>query len=156
MQWFLRAVCVGYLVFLSMLLLTPDPARLIGVQGRLPWVLETLRCAAHAISFAVLAVLALTPRWPVPRWSIVATMVVYGGMTEILQHFVPPRTPRWTDWFQDLGGIAIGMASCWVAAVLVGVLTRRPVGQELLTPGSSDDWEALQAAVRSPAPSKEH
>jgi len=67
MQWLLRVVCIGYFVFLTLLLLTADPSRLIGVHGDLPWALQTLLPAAHAISFLVLAVLALMPRWPVPR-----------------------------------------------------------------------------------------
>ena len=28
-------------------------------------------------------------RWPVPRWGIVAVLAIYGGMTEIIQGYVP-------------------------------------------------------------------
>jgi VanZ family protein len=118
MQWLLRIVCVGYVVYLTLLLFTADPSRLIGVEEKLPWALQVLLPAAHAISFLVLAVLLLTSRWPVPRWGIVLIMAIYGGMTEILQGFFPPRTPEWMDWFQDLGGIAAGTAICWALATL--------------------------------------
>ena len=75
------------------------------------------------ISFSVLAVLALMTRWPVPRWGIVLILAIYGGMTEIIQRFTClTRTPRWTDWFQDLIGIAVGNG------VLLG---RRDVGRQV-------------------------
>jgi hypothetical protein len=125
MQWLLRLVCVGYVVFLTLLLLTGAPSRLIGFEGDLPWALQALLPAAHAISFLVLAVLALTPRWPVPRWGIVLILAIYGGMTEIFQGFLPPRTPEWMDWFQDLGGIAAGTALCWALTILFHFLARR-------------------------------
>ena len=114
MQWLLRIVCIGYVIFLTMLLLTADPSRLIGVEGDLPWELQDVLPTAHAISFLVLAVLALAPRWPVPRWGIVIILAIYGGMTEVLQALVPPRTPEWMDWFQDLGGIAAGTVLYWL------------------------------------------
>ena len=72
---------------------------------------------AHLLSFSVLAVLALMARWPVPRWAIVVLMAAYGGMTEIVQGFFPPRTPEWLDWLQDLAGIAVGAALCWIVAL---------------------------------------
>ena len=75
--------------------------------------------AAHLVSFLLLAVLALLPRWPLPRWGIALLLAIYGGMTEIIQGFVPPRTPEWEDWFQDLAGLALGVACCWVAALLI-------------------------------------
>jgi hypothetical protein len=145
MQWFLRVICVGYVAFLTLLLLSSDPSRLIGVHGDLPWLLRAMLPAAHLISFLVLATLALAPRWPVPRWVIVLILAIYGGMTEITQGFLPPRTPEWTDWIQDLGGIAVGTAFCWGLAVLAAAFSR---------PNSSDDLEALQTAVRSPTPGK--
>jgi hypothetical protein len=146
MQWFLRVVCAGYVVFLTLLLLSPDPSRVIGVHGNLPWILQAVLPAAHAISFLVLATVALAPRWPVPRWAIVLLLAIYGGATEIIQGFLPPRTPEWMDWFQDLSGIAVGTAFCWGAAMLVGTFTRRDL---------SDDWGALQTALRSSTPGKD-
>jgi hypothetical protein len=140
MQWFLRVVCAGYVVFLTLLLLNSDPSRLLGMHGRLPSLLRMMLPAAHLISFVVLATLALAPRWPAPRWVIVLILVVYGGMTEIVQGFLPPRTPEWMDWFQDLGGILIGTAFCWGLTVFLA---------SLLRPDSPDDLGVVQGMRRS-------
>ena len=104
MQSLMRAVCIAYLVFLTLLLLSEDPTRVIGLHGRMPWILQVLMPYAHVLSFAVLAVLALGVRWPVPRWGIVLMMAVYGGLTEILQGFTAHRHPRLADWLQRPGG----------------------------------------------------
>ena len=120
MQRAMRIACVGYVVFLTLLLLTANPARLIGVRGELPWLLQALMPWAHLLSFAVLVVVMLLARWPVPRWSIVLVLAIYGGATEIIQGFVPPRTPEWMDWFQDLSGVAAGAGLCWIVALLIG------------------------------------
>jgi hypothetical protein len=155
MQWLMRGVCIGYFVFLTLLLLTSDPSRLIFVHGPLPWLLQALLPVAHVVSFLVLAVLALTPRWPVPRWMVVAFLACYGGMTEIIQGFVPRRTPEWADWFQDLGGIVAGTALCWAVAAVFGLLMRNRGRQELLTPPLSEEWETLRKVVQTTASDKE-
>ena len=111
MQWLMRIVCIGYVVLLTMLLFTSDPTRLIGLGEELPRVLRIVLPAAHVISFFVLAVLALIPRWHVPRWQIVLILAIYGGMTEITQGFLPPRAAEWMDWCQDLAGIALARCS---------------------------------------------
>jgi VanZ family protein len=119
MQRLLRFTCLGYVVFLTLLLLSKDPSMVIGCRGHLPTFLRQLMPAAHLVSFLVLAMLALLPRWPVPRWCIVLMLAAYGGMTEIVQGFIPPRTPEWQDWFQDLGGLALGVALCWGITLLI-------------------------------------
>lgn len=147
MQWLMRCVCIGYVVFLTLLLLTSDPSRLIGIHGKLPWLLQMAFPAVHAITFLVLAVLALAARWPIPRWGVIVILASYGGMTEIIQAFVPHRSPEWLDWFQDLAGIAVGAALCWSFFVFVGWWTRRRCGQE----GSPENWDALREVVQTPA-----
>jgi VanZ family protein len=139
-----RIVCIGYAVFLTLLLLTSDPARLIGCQGGLPQLLQTLMPWAHVISFSVLAALALMTRWPMPRWTIVLILAVYGGMTEIIQSRVPSRTPEWMDWFQDLAGIAIGAACCWAVAMFMRrfAKTKRTQTSAALPP--TNHWEAMR------------
>jgi VanZ family protein len=119
MQRLLRFTCLGYVLFLTLLLLSSNPSGLIGCRGGLPRFLQQLMPSAHLLSFLVLAVLALLPRWPVPRWCIVLMLAAYGGMTEIVQGFNPPRTPEWQDWFQDLGGLAVGAALCWGVTLLI-------------------------------------
>jgi VanZ family protein len=144
MQWLMRIVCAGYFVFLTLLLLTADPARLIGVQSGLPWILQVIFPFAHTISFLVLAALALMTRWPVPRWGIVLALMIYGGVTEIVQGCVPHRTPEWADWSQDMAGIALGTACCWSVAILARsfVGTRRTRQQPPSPP--SDEWSVMR------------
>jgi hypothetical protein len=122
MQRLLRVACLGYVVFLTLLLLVKDPSGLIGCRSGLPWLLRQAMPSAHLMSFLVLAVLAIVPRWPVPRWAIFLMLAAYGGMTEIIQGCIPPRTPEWQDWFQDLGGLALGAAVCWAVALLIAKL----------------------------------
>ena len=148
MQWLMRIVCIGYFIFLTSLLLTTAPARLIGIRGEWPWLLRVLDPAAHLISFWVLAVLALMTRWPVPRWGIVLALAIYGGMTEIVQGYVPHRTPRWTDWFQDLIGIALGTACCWGVATLVGKFIAARQSPEPPLPAPSDEWAVTRRLLQ--------
>jgi len=148
MQWLMRIVCLGYAVFLTLLLLNNYPERLIGMREGLPWVLRAMHPAAHVISFCVLAVLALTTRWPVPRWGIVLILAIYGGMTEIAQGFTLMRTPRWTDWFQDVIGIAAGAACCWAIAMLAGMYTGARRSQADVPSPSSEGWGGMQNVIQ--------
>jgi hypothetical protein len=119
MQRTMRVACLAYIAFLSLLLLSANPARVIGVWGEMPSLLRALMPWAHLMSFSVLAALMLLARWPLPRWSIVLLLGIYGGATEIIQGFIPQRTPEWIDWLQDLGGLAVGVAICSLAALLM-------------------------------------
>ncbi len=67
MQGVMRAVCIAYLVFLTLLLLSRNPGQFIGIEGELPRFLEVLLPLAHLISFALLAVLTLGIRWPLAQ-----------------------------------------------------------------------------------------
>lgn len=148
MQWSLRVVCLGYVVFLTLLLLTADPTRWIGVHGNLPWLLRTTLPAAHLLSFFVLAMLALAARWPVPRWCIVVFLMIYGGITEVVQSLVPSRTSEWVDWFQDIAGIVIGTALCWGVASLVGLLVRWRRSRNPVRSPPADELEIVSKVMR--------
>jgi hypothetical protein len=133
MQKLIRLVFLCYFVFLTMLLLSPNPNAVIGVHGDLPHFLQIFRPWAHLLSFSVLAGLAWMANWPAPRWCTALLMAAYGGATEILQGFVPPRHPAVDDWLQDLAGIVIGTISCWIAVWIVqafGWMTSRPAKVE--------------------------
>ena len=119
MQRLARIACLGYVVFLSALLFAPNPNKVISMSGELPAILHTLMPYAHLLSFSVLAVMMFMARWPMPKWGVVLCLALYGGATEIVQSFIPPRTPEWIDWFQDLGGVAVGVAMCSLAALVV-------------------------------------
>ncbi len=120
MQHVMRVACIIYLIFLTALLLTEDPLRLIGVRSGAPSLLRWVMPAAHLVSFGVLAALALTAHWPLPRWGVVLLMVAYAGVTELVQGLVPLRTPEWADWLQDLAGIGVASVVCWLVAIAVG------------------------------------
>lgn len=149
MQGVIRAISIAYLVFMTLLLFMADPTRLISLHGWLLPLMQWLMPWAHLLSFLTLAVLALSVRWPVPRWGVVLILVLYAGMTEISQGFMPKRTGEWKDWFMDMAGIAVGMAICWVAALLTGAIMKARRRRCPATP--SDQWEVLQKVMSRPA-----
>jgi VanZ family protein len=151
MQSLMRLICLGYLVYLTALLWTADPTRLVGDE--VAGFMHPFMPVAHLLSFTVLAVLALVTRWPAPRWAIVVLLAMYGGMTEIVQGFLPPRTPDWMDWLQDLAGIGVGAASCWTVALAVrALMPSRRRAEPCGCPAPAGPWEVLRnVASRSAA-----
>ncbi len=111
----MKTLFFAYLVVLTALLLYREPSKLIAIDTM--GLLGMLSSVSHLVSFLVLTVLALVPRWSLRRWAIVSGLAAYGGATELLQHFVSARSPEWSDWFQDLAGIAIGTAIWGMAAI---------------------------------------
>lgn len=151
MQSVMRIVCIAYLIFLTALLLTSDPMRLVGVRNDWPFMLHVLMPAAHFLSFFVLAVLTLMVRWPVPRWGIAALLMLYAGMTEIAQSFTYVRKAEWVDWLQDLGGIAVGVVFCWIMAYVGGALvTRKQESKNCDLPGTPGEWDVVRNVMSRP------
>jgi VanZ family protein len=146
MQRLIRVACVGYVVFLTLLLLTSNPAMWIGCRGgHLPAFVRSVMPEAHLLSFLVLAMLMLASRWPVPQWGVLLLLAIYGGATEIIQGFIPPRTPELADWLQDMGGLALGTAVCW-ALVFVGRISLARLSEHFATPHilSQLRWQSPQ------------
>ena len=145
MQGLTRLVCIGYLIFLTALLLVANPLQWFGMHGNAPGLLRMFMPAAHLLSLLVLAFLALAARWPVPRWAVALLLVLYAGITEIAQGFVPGRTAEWGDWFQDLAGIAAGAVLCWIVATVARTFVKASE-KTAPCPSSemSDDWELLR------------
>lgn len=151
MQSLMRFVCIGYLIFLTVLLLVADPLRFVSVHGQTPGVLRMLLPWAHFLSFFVLVGLALTARWPVPRWAIAVFLVLYAGMTEVAQSLMPPRTAEWGDWLQDVIGIAVGASLCWMTAAIADTWTKttsQPGAGD--SPGLSEELEVVRALMSRP------
>jgi len=130
----MRIAFLVYWVYLSILLFSQHPERWIGASGNVPAFLQILMPFAHILSFAVLSLLTFTACLPLPRWSILLFLAVYGGVTEIIQGFIPPRTPELADWLQDLGGIAIGFACFWLVLFLLRMMRKNETFE---VPGSS-------------------
>jgi hypothetical protein len=148
MQSLKRWVFAGYLVYLTALLWTADPTVLIG--GSMPGVLRALRPFAHLLAFTVLAVLAMWARWPAPRWAIIVLLAAYGGMTEIVQGFLPPRTPAWADWRQDLMGIALGAVLYWIATIMARAVMKSRRGWGPGVCPAPADVDVLQEVASPP------
>ena len=146
MQGVMRAACLSYLILLTALLLVADPMRLIGASGEGLGLLRRFMPVAHLLSFGLLAVLALAARWPIPRWTVVLLLVAYGVLTEIAQSMLPPRTAEWNDWLQDIAGVGVGAALCWVFAVAIDRRTSPPLAIR-----ASDELETAPNAVPSRA-----
>jgi len=150
-QVFLRLVCAAYLVFLTMLLLAANPLGLVvGVDygGMISPRLQACIPLAHLMSFCVLSMLTLAARWPIPRWALLVSLAAYGGTTEIAQSFLPPRCAEWTDWLQDIVGIAIGAVLCWAFGTVGGWLlglSKTPSGEART--GPTDDWEVVHRVM---------
>ena len=112
----LRLLFGGYFAYLTVLLLAPEPYRWVGSSTSILYFLNLLYPFAHSISFAFLTVLALPAFRPLSRPAISVSLSGYAAITELLQKFLPPRTAEWQDWFQDLGGIAVGVLLTWMLA----------------------------------------
>jgi len=134
-----------------MLLLAANPWSLVGVMGLGGAISPRLQVCvplAHLASFCVLSVLTLAARWPIPRWGLVVLLAAYGGTTEIAQSFLPPRSAEWTDWLQDIVGIAIGAVFCWA----FGKVGRRLSGLRKARSGDAptgptNDWEVVHRVM---------
>lgn len=83
------------------------------LDASLPW-LNPL----HAIAYAWIALAWRLAFRGGSKWKMPVVLAVIGVTTEALQHFVPGRQPRVTDWLSDLLGIAIG----WTIAAALGRL----------------------------------
>ena len=109
--------CLGYWLLLSVLLLVPNPAALVGLQAVpvFPWG----KFGVHLIAFTILAVLVHATRWPKRLgWPLLVCLVVYGIATESLQLFVPHRTARVMDGIENILGITAGSGIYWLVRVL--------------------------------------
>ena len=103
-----------YWILLTVLLLVPNPAALVGLREVpiFPWG----KFGIHLIAFTILSVLVHATRWPKrPWWPLIALLVVYGITTETLQLFVPHRTARVMDAIENILGIALGAGIYWLA-----------------------------------------
>jgi len=67
----------------------------------------------HVLMFGVLGLLARAA-WPaLGAGRLLAVMLVFAGLTELLQFWAPGREPRWVDVGYDLLGACAGV---WLAA----------------------------------------
>lgn len=62
----------------------------------------------HLLAFGVLATLGVRA-WPGRAWRLVAALIAYGGLIEILQSMTSYRDASWSDLLADTMGIAAGL-----------------------------------------------
>jgi glycopeptide antibiotics resistance protein len=104
---------LAYWGLLTVLLLTPDPAGLVGLHAVpvFPWG----KFGVHLIAFTILSVLVHGCRWPKGlSWPLIAFVMVYGVTTETLQLFVPTRTARVMDAVENILGVLAGAGIYWL------------------------------------------
>ncbi|RYF68253.1 MAG: VanZ family protein [Comamonadaceae bacterium] len=73
----------------------------------------------HALGFGVLAFLGLRA-WPRHTVPVLAALLAYGGLIEVLQSFTPDRVAEWADLWADAAGLFIGCAAHWATVKLAG------------------------------------
>jgi len=125
----MRLIFSAYSLYLTVLLLSPNPQNWIGVRDNIPDLIKMLLPFAHLVCFSVLSVLAFAACWPLPKWGILLSLAVYGAATEIIQAIMPYRRPEWSDLLQDLGGATIGFIFFLLLLLLVRTLRRNHVVQ---------------------------
>ena len=107
-----RCNTVGFRLIFALALLLSAYLRLQPATGpQLPHPTDLLW---HAAGFLVLSLLAWrSMATPHIGWLAVATLALYGGILELLQHWIPGRSPSWLDWLADIAGILLGALLVW-------------------------------------------
>jgi VanZ family protein len=78
--------------------------------------------AEHAVAYAGTAFLTAAAYGS--RIRIVAALLVYAGILELLQHFSPGRTPSVVDYIFSAGGIGAGVGALALLCAFLGA--RKP------------------------------
>jgi VanZ family protein len=137
MRFVARMACFAYWILLTTLLLTPNPAALMGLHKVpiLPWG----KFGIHLTAFTILSILVHASRWPKrPHWPMLFLLMLYGIATESLQILVPPRTSRVMDGVENCLGILAGAAIYWLLLQLVQPLTRPNLASQLVEYATRD------------------
>ncbi|MBN2578218.1 MAG: hypothetical protein JXB10_04435 [Pirellulales bacterium] len=77
------------------------------------WV-EMLLPIVHLLGFFGLTLLATASQWSLPWWGLGVALGIYALATELLQGLTVTRRPEWMDFFQDCGGIVLGLGVSWL------------------------------------------
>ncbi len=107
-------VFLVYLVVLTCLLLTPRPQSHLNQDFKnfiREFFFTYIDPIVHLLCFTLLGFLASLVPWRRSRWTLLALLMAYGAGTEIVQYFIPERTPEWGDLLQDALGLVAGMTA---------------------------------------------
>jgi hypothetical protein len=125
MRFVLLLGAIAYWLFLTVLLLAPNPAGLVGLSEipMFPWG----KFGIHLSAFIGLTILIHASRWPRRLcWPLFVFLLAYGLATESLQAFVPTRTVRLMDYTENILGVFIGSAVYWLVQRIVRPLDTMP------------------------------
>lgn len=112
-----RLIAMGF--WCSLLGLTI--ASLVPVELLPPQAMSIWDKAQHALGFAWLALLGLLA-YPRRAGAVVAGLILWGGLIELMQLTTSWRDGEWIDWLAD----AIGVLTVWLTwRLLPGRLTGR-------------------------------
>jgi VanZ family protein len=100
-----RTLCACWWIVVTVLLLTSNPASLVGLSAR--WV-SAWSAVAHVGSFLLLSGLTLASCPPLSMRATLALLATYGVTVELLQGLVPNRHVSLSDFAANLLGIAMG------------------------------------------------
>jgi len=103
----IRLVCFAYCLFLTLLLLAPDPMTLLGID-RLPT--PDRGRGLHFAVFVLLALVVHASRLRVRRGLVTFLLLAYAFLTECLQGVVPSRSVEFLDLLENLLGLSAGTA----------------------------------------------
>ncbi|NLE39597.1 MAG: VanZ family protein [Pirellulaceae bacterium] len=112
-RWIVRLVCLAYVAFLTLLLVSPDPARWFGLwfpRGGGGGI------GVHFATFLTLGVLVGASRIPVRTSVLIVLLLSYAIGMELLQWFSPPRTVELKDFVENLLGLVVGITLWRLAA----------------------------------------
>ena len=123
----LKRIALLYFAFLTLLLVVRNPLDLFGHQEYVVAAFRLLSFMVHFLTFTLLGWLMLAARWPLRSDMLLVLLVVYAAVTELVQFFIPGRTPDMLDLAQDVAGLALGATAWWAWQWLV---ERRPSWKE--------------------------
>ena len=106
LRWLFAATAVAVMV-LSLWPLEPD-------APSLGW-----DKANHLAAFALLALLGCRA-FPAHNGIVLASLLAYGGLIEVLQSFTDYRRAEWADLLADALGLTLGWAVAWLQGGMRG------------------------------------
>lgn len=69
---------------------------------------------AHAVNYALLAVLLLSAQRRLPPWAVVLVIVAFGGLIELAQMATGYRRGEWLDMLANCIGAVSGTLLWWL------------------------------------------
>jgi VanZ family protein len=111
MTYTVRVILLVYWIFLTLMLLLPNPLALLGIE-RIPG--QSALVGVHFILFTLLGGLAFGSRFRRGWIATLVALVAYAILTETLQSLVPERTTELRDFAENLLGVAAAAGVAWL------------------------------------------